>query len=115
MQIVGLHRGKYPEAGLLFAVPNGGERNTIVGARMKAEGVKRGVPDYVLPVARGGFHGLAIELKAKGGRVSPEQRQWLDALRAQGWAAYVAWGADQAWDIVRKYLGGEYRRDEDAA
>ena len=41
-----------PELGLLFAVPNGGRRDAVTGARLKAEGVKAGVPDVWLPVAR---------------------------------------------------------------
>lgn len=53
---------------------------------MKAAGVKPGVPDMFLPVAREGCHGLYIELKRRdGGRVSPEQTAWMDALARQGY------------------------------
>jgi hypothetical protein len=104
MRVVCLHQRQQPELALFFAVPNGGDRNPIVAAKMKGEGVRAGVPDYLLPVARQGFHGLAIELKAKGGRASIEQREWLDSLAAQGWRAElcVGWGA--AWDVLRDYL-----------
>lgn len=105
MRAVCLHQRQQPDLALFFAVPNGGDRNPIVAAKMKAEGVRAGVPDYLLPVARKGFHGLAIELKAVGGSASPEQRQWLADLQAQGWRAElcVGWGA--AWDVLCDYMG----------
>ena len=42
-----------PELALLFAVPNGGRRDKVTAGRLKAEGVKAGVLDIWLPVARG--------------------------------------------------------------
>ena len=52
-----------PELNLLFHIPNGGKRNITTAKRLKAEGVKAGVPDLFLPVSRGGFFGLFIEMK----------------------------------------------------
>jgi len=105
LRVVRLHERQRPELALLFAVPNGGDRNPVVAAKLKAEGVRAGVPDYLLPVARQGFHGLAIELKAVGGRPSSEQRQWLADLVAQGWRAEVCVGWGAAWDVLSDYLG----------
>lgn len=66
-----LLRGRFPELRLLYHVPNGGSRNRIEAARLQAQGVKAGVPDLCLPVARGKYHGLYIELKrTRGGRIS---------------------------------------------
>ena len=99
-----------PRLKLLFHIPNGGSRHPAEAARFKAEGVRRGVPDLFLPVAVRPWHGLFIELKRKkGGRVSREQREWIDALREQGYFAQVAFGAEDAIDIIIKYLnsGGE--------
>lgn len=104
MKAVRLHEGRHPELRLLFAVPNGGDRHVITAAKMKAEGVKPGVPDYILPVARGGFHGLAIELKTATGATSREQKQWLADLRAQGYRAEVCKGWQQAFDLLTEYL-----------
>jgi hypothetical protein len=105
MRVVKLHEARFPELRLLHAIPNGGARNKIVAAKMKAEGVKAGVPDYCLPVPRGGFHGLYVELKrVKGGRVETDQREWLEALETQGYRTAVAKGWEQAWGVVREYL-----------
>lgn len=94
-----------PELGLLFAVPNGGKRDKVTGARLKAEGVKAGVPDVWLPVARQGFHGLVIELKAdEKGRPSKEQMTWLAELTEQGYLAVVCHGCEAAKGVLMEYL-----------
>lgn len=102
--------GKYPELRLLFHIPNGGSRGKVEAARFKAEGVKAGVPDLFLPVARGLWHGLFIELKRqKGGRVSEAQRRWIADLERQGYRAEVACGWREAAEIIEIYLQGEAR------
>jgi len=94
-----------PELGLLFAVPNGGRRDKVTGARLKAEGVKAGVPDVWLPVARQGYHGLVIELKADATkRASREQERWLADLMEQGYLAVVCHGCEEAKGVIRAYL-----------
>ncbi len=109
-----LAAGRYPELALLFAVPNGGRRDAVTGARLKAEGVKAGVPDIWLPVARCGYHGLVIELKAPRGRASREQRAWIGALEEQGWLAAVCVGAEAARKLLDQYLGGTYHKNGDS-
>lgn len=99
--------GKYPELRLLYHIPNGGSRNQIEAKHLKAQGVKAGVPDLCLPVARGFWHGLYIEMKRqKGGRVSDAQRRWLEDLERQGYRAEVACGWREAADIILEYLEG---------
>lgn len=95
-------------SGRLFAVPNGGERHRAVAAKMKAEGVRPGVPDLWLPSPRGRFSGLVIELKRReGGRPSPSQLDWLNWLAEQGFLAVICNGADAAIDTIREYLSAE--------
>jgi hypothetical protein len=106
MEAVRLNEPRHPELRMLFAVPNGGDRHKVVAGKLRAEGVKPGVPDYVLPVARGGFHGLVVELKReRGGRTSGEQEQWIEAFRQQGWRAEVCKGWIQALMVLSDYLG----------
>jgi len=101
-------RGKRPELQLLFHIPNGGVRSKSEAARFKSEGVKPGVPDICLPVARGPYHGLYIELKRqKGGRISEAQKKWLTELSLQGYLAVVAYGWKEASQIIEDYLDGK--------
>lgn len=101
-----LNQGHYAELALLFAIPNGEWRSPSVALRLQEEGVKPGVPDLFLPVARGGWHGLFIELKIKDGRVRPEQKEWQAALLLEGYRACVCWGWEEARDELIRYLGG---------
>jgi hypothetical protein len=65
----------YPELAHLFAVPNGSHKSKQARKNFKDEGLKSGVPDLILPVARGGFNHLYIEMKRiKGGTVSENQK-----------------------------------------
>jgi hypothetical protein len=97
--------GKYPELELLYHIPNGGSRNKLEAARLKEQGVKAGVPDLCLPVARGGYHGLYIELKRlKGGRLSAEQKELIPKLAAQGFCVKECKGWVAASEEIEKYL-----------
>ena len=101
----GLKSGQRPELQLLFHIPNGGSRGKAEAARFKAEGVKAGVPDLFLPVARGPYHGLFIEMKRRsGGRTSEAQRKWIAALAAQGYLATICYGWKEAAELIEDYL-----------
>ena len=102
-----LMKPQLPELALLFHVPNGGLRSKPEAVRMKKTGVKPGVPDLCLPVPRGESHGLFIELKRRhGGKVSPDQKAWIEALTDQGYYAEVCRGAEEACDLIIAYLEG---------
>ena len=104
MRRVRLHLRKYPALELLYAIPNGGDRNVRVARKMKAEGTKRGVPDLHLPVGMGGYNALYIELKAVGGRLSKEQKELIPKLQAENNRVEVAYGAEDAWQKLVNYL-----------
>ena len=89
---------------LVFAVPNGGLRDTRVATQMSAEGLKPGVPDLMLPAAREGHHGLFVELKTDTGSLSPEQRQWHARLRSQGFRVMVCRSAAEAFAVIESYF-----------
>lgn len=107
---VAMHEAHRPELALLFAIPNGGKRDKITAAKLKAEGVKAGVPDLMLPVARGGYHGLFIELKVGDNRPSKSQKEWIAHLLNQGYDCAVCWEWTQAMEILLAYLDGVYTR-----
>lgn len=87
------------------ASPNGARRSMQQGAKLKRMGMSAGFPDVEIPYPRGKYHGLYIELKREsGGVISPAQREWLNHLRAEGYAAMVAKGYAEAVDITERYF-----------
>ena len=91
---------------LLFAVPNGGKRNIVTAVRLRLEGVRPGVPDLCLPVARNGKHGLYIEMKRqRGDRLRAAQKAWIKRLIELGYEAVVCRGAEAAARQIEAYLG----------
>jgi hypothetical protein len=104
-QWAALMQGRYPELGLLHAIPNAARRSPRQGAWMKAEGLRAGVPDVHLPVARGGCIGLWIELKAGKNRPTGPQLEWLSALREAGHRVAVCYSCAEAVREIEGYLG----------
>ena len=94
----------YPELDLLYHIPNGGHRYKTTARRLKAEGVKAGVPDICLPVARGGYHGLYIEMKAGRNTPTEHQERWLMALAENGYYTAVCNGWLSAVEEIVYYL-----------
>lgn len=89
---------------LFFAIPNGGQRHPAVAAKMKAEGVKKGVCDAFLSVPRGPFHGLYLEFKVGKNTPSEEQHEFLYEVRVHGYMALVVYSAAEAIEIVKRYV-----------
>jgi len=100
----------YPQLKLLHAIPNGGKRNVITASILKREGVKSGVPDLDLPIAKGGYIGLRIEMKAKKGKTSENQDNWIEMLRDEGHRVSVCYNWDEAKCLIMRYLNGLERR-----
>lgn len=93
--------GKWPELELMYKIPNEGKRTRAGGSRMKAEGLKKGVPDICLPVPRGKYHGLYIEMKRVGETLRDEQKEWMQALAKNGYCCYTG---DKGWEDVSKMI-----------
>ena len=88
---------RYPEVRIL-SVPNGGQRHKTVAMKLKAEGVSKGVPDLFIPEWR-----MWIEMKRQnGGRVSPDQKDWMEYLEQCGYTCIVARGAADALEQIEK-------------
>ena len=98
-------RHKWPQLDLLYAVPNAGKRSPRQGAWMKAEGLRAGVPDIVLPIARHGYNSLYIELKAGKNKATKIQCAYMDKLILENNLAVVCVGADAAIRQIECYLG----------
>lgn len=107
---------------LLFAIPNGGARHIVAAVKLKAEGVRAGVPDLMLAVPKRetfqlnhlgyapvrwvqtDFCGLFIEMKRIGGKPTVAQINFADLLRRQGFNVVIVQGADEAIRAIKAYL-----------
>lgn len=92
-----------PEMALLH-IANEGTGSAARGRLQKRQGVRAGVSDLFLSVPRGGRGGLWIEMKRKGGRVRPEQREFLSNMQALGYEGAVCHGADEAREVITAYM-----------
>lgn len=101
-------------ADYLHHSPNGGKRTTKVGkngkryspeaAKFKAMGTKAGYPDLILDIARGGYHGLRIELKTAKGRPTKSQLERIEMLNDEGYQALIAYGTKEAIAAIETYM-----------
>lgn len=96
--------GAHPALKLSFSVPNGGARGKAQAGKLKAEGVRPGVPDFILAAENSEHVGLAIEFKSPDGKVSTAQRDFIDLMRAGRWLVVVCRSVDEAIDVTTKYL-----------
>jgi len=95
----------------IFAIPNGmwipgltGRRLFSYIAKMKAEGMTKGIPDMFIPLPNKHHAGLFLELKIKGGKLSPEQKEWLRILSENGYKAICCYGAEEAIKEIKNYI-----------
>ena len=95
---------QFPELSLLYAIPNGGHRHIATASKMKAEGVRAGIPDLCLPIARGEHNALYIEMKTMKGRVQPSQTEMMAALEEAGNKCIVCRTAGDAFNELVAYL-----------
>lgn len=98
---------QHPELELMYHIPNEDKRSKFTGARLKAAGLKSGVPDICLPVARGGYIGLYIEMKAGKNKLTDNQEKWLNVLTREGNFTAVCYGWEKAKEVIEKYLSME--------
>lgn len=89
----------------LLAVPNGGRRAPREAARLKAEGVKPGVSDLLLPLRRKDCAGLWLELKAPGNRPTKLQAEWLERMELAGYLSTWADSWTAAAAVIARYVG----------
>lgn len=84
----------------IYHIPNGGHRAMNVAKRMKADGVRPGVPDLHVPEWR-----MWIEMKRRsGGRLSSDQKAWMEYLEGIGDTVIVGRGAEDASRQVMDFL-----------
>ena len=91
---------------LFFAIPNYRPMKRQYGlyAHLLAEGFTPGVSDLFISEPRGGYHGCYLEMKTDDGEVTDAQFTWIRAAQEKGYAAYIAYGAEQGITICKSYL-----------
>ena len=93
-----------PWGQFLFHIPNESVDGMGWVIRNRQMGMRKGVPDLMLPIPMHGYHGLFIEMKAPGGRLSNEQKAWLKALNTFGYKAVVCVGWEAAKSEIEGYM-----------
>ena len=104
MQWAAYASGSNPELGLLYSIPNGANTTIQNRKRLVCEGLKAGMPDLCLPVQRGDFSALYIELKTPKGRLSKVQEERIESLQTYGNMVVVCRGLEETIESINKYL-----------
>lgn len=104
--VVRMFELKFPSM-LFYAIPNGEYRTLRGGLRLKAEGVRAGMLDLCVAEPRHGFAGLYIELKMPGRTPPDTQLDTLHKLNARGYVARWCDAAEDAIDLLTRYLSNK--------
>lgn len=84
--------------------PNEGKRSYFERFKLKIMGVSSGFPDLFIPIAKGGYHGLFIELKIKPNKCTDNQKKWIKYIIEQGYKADICYDFDEAKKVIDDYL-----------
>jgi len=95
---------------MYFAIPNGGKRNLITAKKLKAEGVKAGVPDICI-IHDGQTYFLEVKrpktLTVGKGRLSLTQKAMIERIKEAGAEVAVVYSVADViqacieWDIKK--------------
>lgn len=100
-QCVKWFRYQYPHL-VIYSVPNGGSRNVREAQRLKSEGVLAGVADLTILLPQG--KSLYIEMKVKGNRQTPNQKEFQQKAEALGHKYYVCYSFEEFEKVVKQEL-----------
>ena len=99
-----------PELEWMFAIPNGAVLAGDKGKRarqmnsLKATGLKPGVWDIFLPVAKHGYHGLFIEMKAGKNTLSDKQEDFGNNVHRAGYLTHTCYDWLEAKRVITDYM-----------
>ena len=91
----------YPFLWMLHSSLNGVKMTKAQAVRAIAQGMKKGVADLFLPVKKGVYSGLYIEMKSEKGRTSIDQSKFLTAVSENDYLAHICYSAVEAIDKIK--------------
>lgn len=97
-------RVMYPRY-LCFAAPNGGSRNVVEAAHMKAAGVLAGVSDLIIV---GDRSVLFVEMKTKTGRQSERQKDFQRSVERLGFEYKVCRSLADFQQVVTRWINDRF-------
>lgn len=104
-QMVRLHEERHPVLKMVFAIPNAGAgAQRGQAGKMKAEGVRAGIPDIFCAVPVGIDSGWWCEFKRPKAKLRPEQKEMGEQLLVRGYSVCICYSAEEAWLRLRDYL-----------
>jgi len=95
---------KYPDIDLLEGTMNGVKLTIGQAGKAKAAGMLKGVHDVRLPVARGGYFGLSVEMKFGRNKMTAEQIWYANRLAENGWSVHTVYEWTSARFLIQWYL-----------
>jgi len=96
---------QYPKVRkVTFSIPNSGKRTFSYAQRLKREGMTKGAPDLIMCVSNGLHHGMIIEFKKPGGRLTINQDEMLRNLEFNNYKTCVCYSLEEAMDVTNQYL-----------
>ena len=97
-------RTRFPK--VLFTSTQAGNRmSPLQAVMMKRMGYTNGTPDIIVFRATNGYNGLLLELKKEKGIVSTDQKKFKEQANAEGYKYLIAYGLEQAKEMVGGYVG----------
>lgn len=90
---------------LVIHIPNEGKRTKSYGAKMKSMGLKPGASDLFIMTAKRGYNGAFIELKSKNGRLSKNQKDFLEIANQENYFTAVCWSIEECIEAILWYMG----------
>jgi hypothetical protein len=67
-------------------------------------GYKKGVPDLLIFVPKGKYHGMMMEVKTPKGRVTEHQKKWHEGLRRNDYFVCVPRSFEEAKKFIDEYM-----------
>ncbi|KKN79706.1 hypothetical protein LCGC14_0337280 [marine sediment metagenome] len=98
---------QYPNI-LCIHIPNGGLRDKYTAKILKTMGVVAGAPDLFIFKPNRDYHGLAVELKTKVGKLTPKQKEFMAKLENNGYKYKIVRSVMQFIEEVDRYLSKKF-------